>query len=262
MSLGTLPGVIGLGELYTLFNKKDRDRHFKSHCSCGKAAAECEFWSDFLTKVDVSLNSHEQYQSTLDLLSEKYGTDSVLVDSSKNSYSYLKFLATDHDLKVIYLTRDYRSWAFSRHQNTRKSYLYFLLRWRLENLKLLGRLRAMNIDHMKVGYEELSLFPELIFQAICDYVGLNYSKGMLTPEKTQSHIISGNIARVDKQKRKQWIYDARWFLSRRVGFWGLLSLLNHSLNRRLVYSNIGQGKMRDFHLFGSSNRKQMSHKYN
>jgi len=36
MSLGTLPGVVGLGELKTLIDNQSRERHYSSLCSCGK----------------------------------------------------------------------------------------------------------------------------------------------------------------------------------------------------------------------------------
>ncbi len=262
MSLAALPKVVGLGEIYTLFNEQGRERHFKSQCSCGKPAAECVFWSKFPSRVDHTGEIDKQYTDTLALFAEKFGTEAVLVDSSKNSYSYLETLSREHDLKVIYLTRDQRSWSYSRHLSTRKPYLYFLLRWQLENIKLLTRLKQMKIDHLKVGYEELALFPEQLFKVICDYAGLEYSKKMLIPENTNSHIISGNIARVDNEKRSRWMYDARWFLSRRIAFWGLISLCSNRKNKKLVYSNIGSGDIRNFHLFGTSQREKMSQKYN
>ena len=254
--------VVGLGELYTLFNKQDRERHFKSLCSCGKAATECEFWSEFSVRVDYSRKTEEQYHDTLSLFSEKFGANAVLIDSSKNSYPYLEFLKKEHDLKVIYLTRDFRSWSYSRHLSTRKPYLYFLLRWQLENIKLLTRLKQMKIDSLKVGYEELALFPEQIFKVICEYTGLDYSERMLVPENTNSHIISGNIARVDKQKRSRWMYDARWFLSRPSTKIGIFKDRLNRRNRKLVYSNIGSGDIRNFHLFGTSQREKMRQKYN
>lgn len=262
MSLAVLPKVVGLGELYTLFNEQKRKRHFKSLCSCGKAASECDFWSEFSENVNHTKATEEQYQDTLKLFADKFGSDAILIDSSKNSYPYLEFLNKEYDLKVIYLTRDYRSWSYSRHLSTRKPYLYFLLRWQLENIKLLSQLKQMKIDSLKVGYEELALFPEQIFKVICEYTGLEYSEHMLVPEHTNSHIISGNIARVDKQKRSRWMYDARWFLSRRITFWGILSLCLSRKNKKLVYSNIWTGDIRNFHMFGNNQREKMSQKYN
>ncbi len=262
MSLGTLPGVTGLGEVKSLLDPRTRNVHYASYCSCGKKATECEFWK----KLPGELKDNESIESNYDHLITYFynhvGKESVLVDSSKNTYSYLGYLHKHHTLKVIFLTRDIRSWSYSRHLSTGKPVLYFMLRWMLENAKLTLSLRKMKIPFFRAGYEELALYPERILKKITDYTELSFSIDMLTPGKTGSHIISGNIARADADKKQRWYYDARWLLSRRVFLYGPLFLLFNRRNRKFVYSNLMDGDRTDFPVFGTKRKKVLSNNFN
>lgn len=262
MSLGTLPGVVGLGELKTLLDDQSRDRHYTSVCSCGNRATDCIIWQEVPQLLEGKRDDPEKIDAIIALLQQKYGDNCILTDSSKNSYSYLQYLNEKYDLRVIYLTRDIRSWSYSRHLSTGKPVIYFFLRWVLENLKLCTRLRKMEIKTMNAGYEELALFPEHLLQRITAYSGIEYSDTMLIPGKTNSHIISGNVARADELKKSSWKYDARWMLSRRILLLSPLFLLVYRMNRRLVFSQLDNGKIENFHLFGTRRKKELSKQYN
>lgn len=262
MSLGTLPGVYGMGEIKGILDEESRIRHFNSTCSCGKNARECEFWKDVPDILDGVRDDASKFEVLLQHVQEKYGKEVILVDSSKNSNEYLKHLDANHDLKLIYLTRDVRSWSYARHLSSGKPLLYFFARWYFENWKLLSALRRMKISPFFVGYEEIALYPEHLMKDISNYCELSYSESMCIPDKTSSHIISGNIARVDTRKREKWMYDARWMVSfRMILLSPLLGLLFHK-NKRLVYSNIKSGKMQDFYMFGTRRRKEISKIHN
>lgn len=262
MSLGTLPGVTGLGELKTILDGHTRNRHYTSVCSCGKIATDCPLWKEVPSLLSELKNDEEKIEAILSLLKRDVTGEIVLVDSSKNSYAYLKYLSENHDLKVIFLTRDVRSWSYSRHLSTNKPILYYLVRWILENIKLYRRITKMGIEVIRVGYEELALYPEYILKIITDSTGLSYSESVLKPELTRSHIISGNVARTDNQKKAGWHYDARWLLSRRIMIFSPLILLLNRWNRGFVYSNIKGATMEDFHLFGSKRKKELGRKFN
>ncbi|MEA3448825.1 MAG: hypothetical protein U9Q98_10355 [Bacteroidota bacterium] len=262
MSLGTLPGVVGLGELKSIMDERSRDRHFTSVCSCGKHAKDCVVWKE-VHGVLKGLNSDsEKLEAMLELLKRNFGDCVTMVDSSKNSYAYLKYLSEKHDLKVIYLTRDVRSWSYTRHLATRKPVVYYFLRWYLENLKLRLRIKKMGIKPWYVGYEEMALYPEHVLPTIAKHLGLEYSESMLSLDETNSHIISGNVARVDKIKRLNWKYDARWMVSRRIMFLSPLFLLVQKMNRKLVYSMVHNNSIRDFYLFGTRRRDEISKTHN
>lgn len=261
MSLGTLPGVVGLGELKTLMDDHSRARHYTSICSCGKKATECIVWKDVPSLLEGKKDNPKKIETILDLLKRKFG-DVTLVDSSKNSYGYLKYLHENHDLRLIYLTRDLRSWSYSRHLSTGKPIIYFFLRWVMENIKLRLQIREMGIRPMKAGYEELALFPEHILKRIAAFADLKYSDSMLTPGLTNSHIISGNVARADALKRMHWRYDPRWMLSRRILLLSPLFLLFHRMNRRLVFSQVNKRSIKDFYLFGTQRKNEISKTHN
>ncbi len=262
MSLGTLPGVVGLGELKSIMDEHSRNRHYTSVCSCGEKADDCVVWKEVPRLLEGKNDDPEKLEAVFDLLKRRFGTSLTVVDSSKNSYAYLKYLNETHDLYVIYLTRDVRSWSYSRHLATGKPVLYFFLRWYLENVKLRLRIQKMGIKPLNVGYEELSLFPEYVLPKIAEFTDLKYSESMLSTAMTNSHIISGNVARVDKLKRNSWKYDARWMVSRRIMLLSPLFLLVQNMNRRLVYSIIHKNSIKDFHLFGTRRRNDISKTHN
>lgn len=262
MSLGTVSGVVGLGELKALMDDHTRDRHYTSVCSCGKKATDCIIWKDVPNLLEGKKGDPEKIEAILNLLRKNFGKEIILVDSSKNSHAYLEYLHYHHDLRVIYLTRDARSWSYSRYLSTGKPVLYFVFRWLLENLKLLAQLRRMGITPLKAGYEELALFPEHVLKRIADFADLEYADSMLSPGLTNSHIISGNVARADAKKRMSWKYDARWMVSGRMMLLSPLFLLVHHMNRRLVFSQLNKGSIKDFYLFGTRRKEEISKTHN
>ncbi|HKK61990.1 MAG TPA: sulfotransferase [Bacteroidales bacterium] len=262
LSLGCLKDVVGLGEIKNTLDKKEREKHFESTCSCGVMGNQCNLWCEIDKELDEKSDQIAKYETITKVLQKHYGKNTVLIDSSKNSYSYLQKLSKNHDVRIIFLTRDVRSWSYSRYLHTNKPILYFIFRWFAENKKLQYRLRKMNLSFFNVGYEELSLYPDLVLKKITEYTGVTYNKDVLQPAKSKSHIISGNIARVDKFKRKNWSYDARWLLSSRLQVLSPIILLFTRYNSKLVYRNLKGSGIHDFYLFGKKRRTEMSEKNN
>jgi len=124
------------------------------------------------------------------------------------------------------------------------------------------QLGKMKITFQKVGYEELAIYPEQLMPLISEFAEIKYDSEMLNPTRSNSHIISGNIARVDPRKRNKFTYDARWLLSSRLSFVTPLLLVFMKWNRRNVYSNISNKDLKDFYLFGTTRREKMSQKFN
>ncbi len=263
MALGCHPEIVGLGEIYAVFNKKNQKTLFEeSTCSCGKKGVDCDFWKN-LRKISSSDKTvEEKYRLLIDVFNEKYGNEMILLDSSKNSYPYLQFLNKEYDLRVIYLTRDYRSWVYSRFTRTRKPMLFFIFRWYFENKKLLYMLKKYGVKINYIGYEELAMYPELILKKICKFIDVDFSKDLLFPDNTKSHIINGNISRVDKDKRKGFFYDFRWMTSGRLALLSSLFAVFNRFNKKLVYSNISRTNKDDFHIFGNKKKDILSKKHN
>jgi hypothetical protein len=258
MALGANPQMVGLGEIYAVFNSKNyKDLFENSTCSCGKKGADCSFWKNVRTLSESNLTTEEKYLQIIELFSEKYGDDMILVDSSKNSYPYLNMLNEKFDLRIIYLTRDYRSWAYSRSSRIKTPLFILFLRWFFENKKLMHILNKNKFNILKVGYEELAFFPEFILKKVSEFIDVRYSDLMLSPANTKSHIINGNIARADKQKKEKFFYDPKWLVSGKLNFISAFFSFFQKFNNSLVYSNIMKGKVKafgknsfDFHIFG------------
>lgn len=193
----------------------------------------------------------------------------ILLDSSKNSYPYLKILNDSFDLRVIYLTRDYRSWSYSRFSRVKKPLFFLFVRWFLENKKLLHFFNKNKFNIFKLGYEELALFPEFILTKISDFINIPFSELMLSPANTKSHIINGNIARADKVKKEKIYYDPKWLVSGRLSFISGFFFPLQKFNNKLVYSNIMKGKVKafgkksfDFHIFGNKRKEVLNDEHN
>ena len=105
---------------------------------------------------------------------------------------------------------------------------------------------------------------KFILKKICDFAEIDFDEQMLNPDKTKSHIIAGNIARVDKKKRAKIVYDARWFTSVRVIFASLPFVFFNRFNKKQVYSNVlGKSlKAKNFFIFDEKNRKELEKKFN
>lgn len=270
MALGANPNIIGLGEIYAVFNSKNyKDLFENSTCSCGAKGADCSFWKEIRTLAESNFSTEEKYLQMLDIFSQQYGDEMILLDSSKNSYKYLNVINEKFDLRIIYLTRDYRSWSYSRFTRVKNPLFSFFIRWFLENKKLLQFFNQNKFNVLNVGYEELSFFPELILKKVSSFVDITFSDLMLSPANTKSHIINGNIARADEQKKKQFYYDPKWLVSGRLSFVSAFFFFFQKFNNNLVYSNIMKDRVRafgkksfDFHIFGNKRKEDLDEQYN
>jgi len=270
MALGAHPEIVGLGEIYAVLNHKDHLNLFeKSTCSCGKKGNDCDFWKEAKDIATSNELNEEKYLKLIDLFDRLYNNNLILVDSSKNSYPYLKMLNAKFDLRILYLSRDFRSWSYSRSSRTRKPLVYLILRWFLENKKLLYVLKKYKLNYFKVGYEELAHFPELILKKVSTYTGIEFHDSMLSPANTKSHIISGNIARVDNSKKTKFYYDMKWMVSGRLNFVSGFFSCFSKFNNKLIYTNIIKGekkafgkKSADFHIFGNKRKEDLINEHN
>ena len=264
MILGSHSKIIGLGEIMPFIRRKEHFKDDKSTCSCGKLGKDSDFWSN-IENLTKNTNTYEEaYLKIANYFFEKYGDDTILVDSSKNSYPYLKKVNELFDLKIIYLTRDFRSWIFSRFLSKQRIILYWLLRWVAENKKLEHQFKKMNLSWFNIGYEELALYPEFSIKKLCDFIGVNFEEQMLNPVNTKSHIINGNVVRADNKKRSKIIYDARWLTSGRINFGSAMFFHFNKFNVKRVYSNV-LGKSlnpHDFFMFSTKKRDELNKKVN
>lgn len=267
MALGAHPSLVGLGEVNQVLKAEKADFQNQGFteilCSCGKNMQECLFWSKIRQNVLQSelLSVTSRYEGLLAIFSNMYGKDKVLVDSSKDIPPYLLGLKKKHDLKIVFLIRDFRSWSYSIHKKKNKKIFTLPFRWRKKNNKLLSFLRENDLDYFMLGYEEFALYPDIMLDRLCRYLGVEFDSSMLRPAGSASHVIRGNSGRGDPDKMQAIRYDARWMSSMGTAWLNFLYFPLIRYNNRMVFSNFLQQKMsskdselKDFLIF--SNKKK------
>ena len=156
--LGGHPNIVGLGEIGRIQDqsKKGMDIFDNRVCSCGKRAYDCEFWSHILKylKTNSSSSKDDYYQFVVNTFIAVYGTDAILIDSSKyNTELNLVRNLENIDLYVLQLSKDVRSFTISHldHSDRRakvanlfctlylrvlRSPNYLFWKWYLRNRKI------------------------------------------------------------------------------------------------------------------------------
>lgn len=232
--------VVGFGTIADILvgNELEERRQRGSICTCGSRIDECSFWRKVASKLEASVK-HDikaQYQKVLETVENEFGANCIAVDSSKG----IRPLKILHDtpninVKVLYMIKDVRSYTVSMIDNAKRdhskrkrakkgcnfirlpdfarlSFYYFVL-WYLKNKKIQLFLKKHNMQYFQLGYEELCLYPNLMIEKICNFLGEEPEPSLLSflPfDNSRNHIMGGN--RMRRQSAKQQLsYDNRWF---------------------------------------------------
>jgi hypothetical protein len=232
--------VVGFGAIADILvgNELEQMRQRGSICTCGSRIDECSFWRKVASKLNGSVK-HDitaQYQKVLETVENDFGTNCIAVDSSKG----IRPLKILHDtpninVKVLYMIKDVRSYTVSMIDNAktdrskrkrakkvrnfirlpdfaRLSFYYFVL-WYLKNKRIQLFLKKHNMEYFQLGYEELCLYPNVIIEKICNFLGEEPEPSLLSClpfANYRNHIMGGN--RMRRQSTKQKLsYDNRWF---------------------------------------------------
>jgi hypothetical protein len=263
LTLGNLPKVIGLGEIY-----KGLREGFEEMCSCGQLTKDCPFWGDIqkFLREKKDLDIQAKYDLVISTFVEKYGPDYILVDSSKchpfdlssnknnRDMQGLNFLINkpEIDLKVIHMVRDVRSWSYGllmRDERTKdelslinqiyrkfsRSVSARFLQWYWGHKKILNFLKKHNVENLKVSYENLAMDTEVTLTSITDFLEMNYDPSMLIPSESKSHIVVGNPMRFRKADTKKIKYDSRWLSSNKLYFSSMFLRPIMNFNNKLTY---------------------------
>ena len=250
MMLGGHPSMIGLGEV-ARFLERDLENSRQSICSCGERMENCVFWSRVASELTALSNSTlaEKYTIVFKVFDEVFGEECILVDSSKH-LPQLDILHSTFsgEMAIIYLMRDVRSSVISRIDNLRRKGTPSLRhrltalptsifwQWYTRNAKMQRFFRERNLSVFQLGYEELCLYPDVMMDKICEFLGESREPAMLSLQQSGSHVMRGNRMRYQEGK-SEIRYDHRWFL-RREWLWPA-ALFPHIMryNSREVYRN-------------------------
>jgi len=275
-TLGSNPGFVGLGEVYTALRPELNRINQEVYCSCGKMVDGCPFWGEAAKYIRPKLNAPmgEKYLIILKVFKDIFGEDRIMVDSSK-SLDALKIVSSlpETDLKVINLIRDVRSWTISRLDIRKKSsqnftsdgfYLrklsytygwkvrilrwiipyitkrasYYFLLWYYLNRQITDFLNAKGISFFRLGYDELGMDPGLMMSKVFQYLEVEHGNPDFCIENTKSHVLLGNPKKSDPKRRDKIMYDNRWMYRNECLIPAAIFLNIMRYNKEEVYQNI------------------------
>lgn len=248
--LGANPQIVGLGEVWKTLRLAGDEQH---RCTCGAPALECPVWGEVLAgrRADPRLPMGESYRLLMERVARAHGDEKVAADSSKD-LAVLREVTDimDRRFKVLFLLKDVRAYAASLADadrapgstmvvdTLRRSGFLRALQWWVRNRAFADYLRESGLPFMQVGYEEICFRPELMLQKICEFVGVPYDPAMLAPTASKSHILRGNPMRWDPARRKEIVYDNRWFYRPRIQVLTAALPFVFSWNTDNVYRNL------------------------
>lgn len=260
------PRVVALGEVRLQIGKLRRrpDQAAEGWCGCGARLADCPLWGTFLAGWDRGGTSVDDLGRAVRIAREVHGPETVFVDASKIREPVEEMSAApSFPMKVILLSRDYRSWIVSaidlrrrKGKSLRPGWIMGLegaRRWVRENRKLEKAVSASPFESWRVGYEELVLGKAQMWPELWNFLGLSDVGVPRDIGGARNHIFSGNRMREDASRRAV-AYDGRW-LERRE--WMAASVLRpglRALNRRWTYSHgvAGHGDIQEIRQMAAS----------
>jgi hypothetical protein len=227
--LGTGGRAVGLGELRKLLTEPVASIAARI-CSCGKPAADCEFWSLVLNRIEgPSLRDDYagRYRIIAKAVEDKFGPNYFFVDSSK-SLTHLRTVRTavpNLEVMAFHIGRDVRPWSLSiLDTRTRKGRWKTVATrclpelsfndWYRGNKAIASTTTSMEIQSISVSYEALCLKTDL---AISD-ISRQFGMALISPSgrfgNSNSHILRGNqMARRNDHMIKydySWFYRSEW----------------------------------------------------
>jgi hypothetical protein len=250
--LGGHSNLVGLGEILQLLKQKKHglylSERLEDNCSCGAKVKHCSFWGEVSKRLDSKPveNINQRYNIVREVFLEQFGPDRLIVDSSK-SLSYLKNITGEPGINLvpIHLTRDVRAYCISRidrairdnkKRKMHKASTHFR-KWYYNNRGISQHLEIGNRPYFRLGYEELSLYPDKLVPALCEWLELSFESGMLNLTPEGCHIVHGNRMRNQPDKNRTIRYDNRWFYRSEWLVPFVLSSKTRKLNNKLVYQN-------------------------
>lgn len=258
LMLGAHSRCVGLGEVSRTLapGPEGIARTLKRRCSCGSSMGDCAFWGEAASRLARNPESdlEGQYRIVLETFDDVFGSDRILVDSSK----YLEPLRVLQrmpgvDLRVVHVIKDVRAWVISQGDKQRKrsekgknverrSRARLFLQWYRQNRKIQRFLDEGTFPSMRLGYEELCFFPELMVHELCQLLGEEPEAAMLSPDGAGCHVLRGNKGTVDHahrldERRAAIQYDHRWLYRNDWLLWSLLLPRIMRFNRTEVYGN-------------------------
>ena len=250
--LGGHNRLIGLGEIFQLIRDRSKGlqlfEKLDDQCSCGAQIKECPIWGKVANRLSENCPESvlDRYDIVQDVFYQQFGSDKVIVDSSKRlSYAKLLHRHPAVNVKMIHLVKDVRAYCISqidlairKDKKLKKRNPYKHMReWYKDNREMYEFFQTENIPVFRLGYEELSLYPEKIVSLLSKNLDIHFDESMLDLTPGNNHIAHGNRMAQQKEKSAKIYYDNRWFYRSEWMLPFLLLPKVSRLNKQLVYSN-------------------------
>lgn len=254
MMLSCHPRIVGLGEVDGLIDPERRPGYVSGYhrirCSCGAVLKECPVWGrygDYLANMKSEAYV-AKYKALIEIVTENHGEDVMIADSSKYPSPLSRMLSADWggekpDVRVIHLVKDVRSWTLACEAKEKKNggllaKVRRFREWRKANEEIESVAAEKGARIMRVGYEELCMYPEHIMRRVLDFLDLDFDDRTLDLSNSDGHIGLGNPMRSHPKKSRKLYYDQRWFTDDEINLVYALypSIKRYNVTR--VYENI------------------------
>jgi len=224
MLLSTTRRAVGLGQVWTVLREQPTITRARI-CSCGTTAPKCDFWGpviDELHKSTAPSHPGRRYRLVLDRVDEMYGAETAVVDSSKQ-VANLQFLADDQhgiDLRVLHNIKDVRAFTISTLDNERRKQRrqgipeWIFYQWYRGNHMIERQVtQLLARPPLRIMYEALCFATDQVASQVAGHLGGDYIDTGADLNAGNTHIISGNRARLPGSAGVTRLsYDHRWFV--------------------------------------------------
>lgn len=222
--------VVDVGELLRLERMMD---HPSTNCWCGLPANTCPDWNRYLQGIPdkVKRNYKKWTPALLNHVRENAGAK-VLVDVSKTRAYRLAKDWKDPKVGFVLLLRDprgiFRSHVAERNDLTDRLKLHKKWITRFEAFAKKKKKRCL-VMH----YEDLMKDPASKMKELCDFIGIDFQEGLISPSAQNLHMASYSGSRFTRESKSLEL-DERW--RQEISFEDI-SQISNALKSVPIYNN-------------------------
>lgn len=237
LGLGSLPGVVGLGEVDNVIVSEKRllgegknGPIEKNECTCGVPAESCAIWGRVLRFIREQPDSayQDRYSVLLSAVKKTYPSATWCVDSSKEEVALRRLLelqASSHSsiekVTAILVRRSPLDWLISdtrraARRGRRRTFRISLRRiqkWAHRYQSLNASLESSGIEVVRINLKRFQNNPgiltSLLQRSVADFNPLDVP---IRLSSTRSHVIWGSHHRLNPHKRTQIIPKGKYKL--------------------------------------------------
>lgn len=202
-------------------------------CSCGSSVDKCVFWGELKRQCLEIGDTQKLHNEVMSRSHELYG-NRIVIDSSKDINALQRYyLDGKYDVKVIYVSRDFRGWVPSVQKHMKRlglrnfGYLYDAYRWFWATVKHIRLLKKLGVDVFFLSYEKFVFDYDKEMEALEEY--LNIGSATVSEERV-AHDVWGSAFKNSPDSDSKLKYDYGWMASSKSAFLSFILFPVHLLN--------------------------------